>query len=80
MPGNVAAYSYDGIQVLTEAIQKAGTDREEILKALYGSLFKGITGSFRFDKNGNRTGNIPVVWIKNGIPGKINKTVIKEKK
>jgi branched-chain amino acid transport system substrate-binding protein len=72
LPGNVAAYAYDGLQVLTEAIKKSGTGREEIQKALSEISCQGITGAFHFDSKGNRTGNITLVEIKNGNPVKIN--------
>ena len=33
MPGTVAAYAFDGMNILIEAIRKAGTEREKIQKA-----------------------------------------------
>jgi branched-chain amino acid transport system substrate-binding protein len=68
LPGNVAAFAYDGMQVLIAAIKKSGTGREEIQKALSEISFQGITGDFHFDNKGNRTGHVALVKIKNGNP------------
>jgi branched-chain amino acid transport system substrate-binding protein len=71
LPGNVAAFAYDGLQVLIAAIKKSGTGREEIQKALSEISFQGITGDFHFDSKGNRTGHVALVKIINGNPVKV---------
>ena len=68
-PGIVAAYAFDGMNVLIEAIRKAGVpDREKIQESLKNIYYEGVTGPIRFDDNGNRTGNFKVTATKNGLP------------
>jgi len=72
MPGVVASYSYDGMNLLIKAIMEAGApDREKIQKALENIHYEGVTGSIRFDDKGNRAGNFKVTVIKNGLPAPI---------
>ena len=68
VPGAVAAYSFDGMSMLIEAIRKAGTDRSEIQKTLTKIRFDGVTGPIQFDDKGKRMGKVNMVEIKNGIP------------
>jgi branched-chain amino acid transport system substrate-binding protein len=68
VPGAVAAYSFDGMSLLIEAIRKAGTDWSEIQKTLTKIRFDGITGPIQFDDKGKRMGRVNMVEIKNGIP------------
>jgi len=73
-PGPVAAYAYDGINVIIEVIKKAGPDRDKIIDAFSKINYKtGITGEIQFDKNGNRSGNAGLMLIKNGVPIAIEK-------
>ena len=59
MPGMVASYSYDCMNVLIEAIRQAGnSDREMIQKSLKNIHFNGVTGPIQFDDKGNRIGKI----------------------
>jgi ABC-type branched-subunit amino acid transport system substrate-binding protein len=67
-PGAVAAYSFDGMSLLLEAIRKAGTDRIEIQKALTKIHFEGVTGPIQFDDKGKRMGTPDLIEIKKGIP------------
>ena len=68
-PGMVAAYAYDGMNVLIEAIINAGSsDREKIQKALSEIKHEGITGTFSFDKMGNREENIAITGVRDGLP------------
>jgi len=67
IPGAVAAYSFDGMSLLIEAIRKSGTDRVEIQKTLTKIKFDGVTGPIQFDDNGKRTGKVNLIEIKNGI-------------
>lgn len=68
MPGAVSEYAYDGMNLLIEAIRKAGTDRENIQKALAKMHFEGVTGTIQFDDKGKRMGTPELMEIKNGIP------------
>jgi len=67
-PGAVAAYSFDGMSLLLEAIRKAGIDRIEIQKILTKIHFEGVTGQIRFDDKGKRMGTPDLIEIKKGIP------------
>jgi len=68
-PGMLAAYAFDGMNVLIEGIRKAGTrDREKIQKALSGLNYQGVTGNIHFDSRGNRSDIPAIVKLKNGIP------------
>ena len=68
LPGTVAAYAYDGMNILIEAIREAGTERENIQKAMAAIKYEGVTGTIQFDEKGNRKGTPGFVVIKNGIP------------
>jgi len=68
MPGNVASFAYDGMNILIEAIRNSGIEREDIQKYMSQTSFEGVTGIIQFDDKGNRKGNPGFVEIKNGIP------------
>ena len=68
MPGTVAAYAFDGMNLLIEAIRNAGPDREKIQKSLAKIRYEGVTGPIQFDDKGNRAGKAGLMEIKNGIP------------
>jgi branched-chain amino acid transport system substrate-binding protein len=59
LPGAVASYAYDGINILIEAVKETGTERENIQKAMAKIRYEGVTGTIQFDDKGNRKG-IPV--------------------
>jgi branched-chain amino acid transport system substrate-binding protein len=67
-PGPVAAYSYDGMNIIIKALKNAGTTREEIQKYLKTNTFTGVTGTIVFDDKGNRTGETGMMRVKDGIP------------
>jgi branched-chain amino acid transport system substrate-binding protein len=67
-PGVIAAYAYDGMSILIEAIRKAGQDREMIQKYIAEINYEGVTGVIQFDNKGNRRGIPGFVEIKNGCP------------
>jgi branched-chain amino acid transport system substrate-binding protein len=71
--GPVAAYAYDGMNLIINAIKNAGTEREDIQKYLKDIKYDGTTGLIRFDDKGNRIGEVLLMKIKNGIPGKVEK-------
>jgi branched-chain amino acid transport system substrate-binding protein len=73
LPGIVAAYSFDGMNILIEAIRKSGLDREKIQKTIAKMRYSGVTGLIQFDEKGKRIGTAGFMEIKNGvqvIPGK----------
>lgn len=67
-PGPVAAYAYDGVSVIIEVIKKAGQDRDKIIDVFSTVNYSGITGEIQFDKNGNRTGKVGLMRIRDGKP------------
>jgi branched-chain amino acid transport system substrate-binding protein len=72
-PGVVAAYSFDGMSLLVEAIRRTGTDRDEIQKSLAKIHFEGVTGTIQFDDKGKRIGVPNLIEIKNGEPVPVDK-------
>lgn len=72
IPGSVAAYAFDGMNVLIEAIRISGSpDREKIQQALSEIQVEGVTGQIKFDDKGNRTGSFKLMVIKNGLPEEV---------
>jgi len=68
IPGAVAAYSYDAVNMIVEAIRTRGLDHEKIQKALAAIKFEGVTGKIEFDDKGNRKGPFQLMRIMNGSP------------
>jgi branched-chain amino acid transport system substrate-binding protein len=68
IPGTSAAYAFDGMNILIEAIRNAGTQREKLQKFIADIIYEGVTGTIQFDDKGNRKGTPEFVEIKNGIP------------
>jgi len=69
IPGTVAAYAFDGMNVLIEAIRISGSqDREKIQQALSKIQYEGVTGQIQFDDKGNRKGSCKLMVIRNGVP------------
>ena len=73
IPGAVAAYAFDGMNLIIEAIRKTGLDREKLQKAMSNMHYEGVTGSIKFDDKGNRLGAVGLIEIKKGIPVKVEK-------
>jgi branched-chain amino acid transport system substrate-binding protein len=69
-PGPVAAYAYDGMNLIIRAVKNAGTSREGIQKYLKKVNYNGVTGTISFDDRGNRIGEAELMKIKNGKPVK----------
>lgn len=75
-PGLAAAYAYDGMNVIIEAVKMAKPsladvidDREKIIDAFSKMNYKkGVTGDIKFDKNGNRLNSVKLMRIKNRKP------------
>lgn len=63
-----AALGFDGMNIMAQAIKDAGnTDKEAIIGALKAIDFKGVTGHFTFDYNGDPKGKeISIITIDNG--------------
>ena len=75
MPGMVAVYSHDAMNLLIDAIRTAGeNNREKIQKSISQINFEGITGTINFDKMGNRKGTFMISKLKNGYPVAFNDT------
>jgi branched-chain amino acid transport system substrate-binding protein len=73
-PGMAAAYAFDGMNLLIQAIRIAGTsDREQIQKSLEKITYEGVTGIIRFDEMGNREGPYIISMLKNGVPAMTDK-------
>ena len=68
IPNAVAAYAFDGMNLLIEAIINSGFDREKIQESMSEIQYKGVTGSIQFDKKGNRVNANELIKINNGIP------------
>ena len=73
MPGAVAAYAFDGMNIIVEAIKNTGFDREKLQKFMSNINYQGITGDIQFDDKGNLVGNVGLIEIKNGAPVSVNK-------
>ena len=70
-PGEVAAYAYDGMNVMMEAIRNTGPDFEKIQKSMTKIHYEGVTGLIQFDDKGNRIGAAGLIHIKQNItPGR----------
>ena len=68
-PGVAAVYAYDGMNLIIEAIRKAGLDRDRIRDSLADIKYKdGVTGVIHFDDMGNRIGTVGLIEIHNGHP------------
>ncbi len=68
VPGAVAAYAYDGMNIIIESIRIASPDREKVQKAMANINIKGVTGNIMFDERGNRKGPFSLMIIKDGNP------------
>lgn len=69
-PTNFSGYSYDGIMLATEAIKKAGTDRDAIRDYLENNIkdFVGVTGVYNItpeDHSGLSMDSIVMIEVKN---------------
>jgi hypothetical protein len=54
--GARAAYAYDAVHLLADAILRSGFDRGKLMKAVSESVHDGKTGRIEFDALGNRKG------------------------
>ncbi len=72
-PTEIAAYAFDGMNLIIEAIKSSGYDRDKVQEAMSKSNYKGVTGTIQFDKRGNRIGNLELKELINGIPVNVKK-------
>ncbi len=64
-----SAWTYDGLNILVNAIKKAGQDRAKIREAILATQgYKGVLGTFSFSPNGDGLHEVSVVQIEQGKP------------
>jgi branched-chain amino acid transport system substrate-binding protein len=69
LPNPAASYAFDGVNLIIEAIKKAGPDREKIRDVLKEINYAaGATGPIQFDGNGNRTSPVFMIRMIKGHP------------
>ena len=68
-PGAVAAYAFDGMNLIIEAVRNSGFDREKIQGAMSKIHYKGVTGPIQFDEKGNRLDAAQLIELNNEILG-----------
>ena len=59
----IGAYTFDGINVLINAIKSSGFDRDRFYGTISKTNYNGITDNIQFDKNGNRLSDMNLVKI-----------------
>ncbi len=64
MPGAIAAYAFDGMNIIMEAIKHSELDREKIQEVMSKTHHKGVTGFIQFDDKGNRIDAVKLIEIK----------------
>jgi len=63
----LAALAYDSVYMLKQAIETAGVDdTAEIIKAMTGMSFAGVTGSFTLDESGTPAKSAPAIQLVDG--------------
>lgn len=68
-PTPLSALAYDGANVLIEAMQKVGFDRDQIRKYLRDIKgYKGVTGRIETDKNGQGGQSSIIMKVENQVP------------
>jgi len=73
IPDETAAYAYDAMSVIIEAIKISWPNRENLQNTMTKIHYKGVTGTFHFDNKGNRVGATGMIKLKNGIPVTVKK-------
>lgn len=75
-----AAFDYDALNILANAIRKGGEDRAKVREALLATKgYVGVLGTYSFTPNGDSLHTASVVQIENGKP-KLLKVVTVEPK
>jgi branched-chain amino acid transport system substrate-binding protein len=77
-PGKYAAAGYNSINIIMDAIERAGsTDAEKIRDALAKTDYEGPNGRFRFDPKGQAYGfTVVLVQLKAGTPQVVSSTSV----
>ena len=66
---SIGACYYDAVKMVAQAIETAGSaDTQEIVKAMTGMSYEGVTGSFTLDENGDPKKPITFVEFVDGVP------------
>jgi branched-chain amino acid transport system substrate-binding protein len=64
-----SAWTYDGLNILVNAIRKVGEDRAKIREAILATQgYKGVLGTFSFTPNGDGLSEVSVVQIEKAKP------------
>jgi len=62
-----AAWNYDAINILVNAIRKGGEDRAKIRDAILATrAYEGVIGAFSFTPNGDGMNSIAIIKVANG--------------
>ena len=72
-PTEVAAYAFDGMNIIIEAVRSSRNDREKVQEVMSKTHYNGVTGMVRFDKRGNRIGLPELKELRNRIPDIVKK-------
>jgi branched-chain amino acid transport system substrate-binding protein len=66
---NISIWTYDGLKILTAAIQKVGEDRAKIRETILATQgYEGVQGTFSFTPNGDGLSEVSIVEIEKGQP------------
>ena len=66
-PSAFAALAYDGMYLLKESIEQAGSeDSQAIVDAMKGITFEGVTGNLSFDDNNNPIKSVSMIKLVDG--------------
>ncbi len=66
---NISIWTYDGLKILANAIQKVGEDRAKIREAILATQgYEGVQGTFSFTPNGDGLTEVSIVEIEKGQP------------
>lgn len=64
MPGPIAAYAYDGIMIMAEALRQSEHIDDKLLEALSQINYQGLTGHIQFDSLGRLKSTSQLLIIK----------------
>jgi len=67
-PSAVAAYAYDGMNLLINAIKRSWPNRTKVKEELSKINYNGVTGLIQFDDKGNRKEAAGLIEIEKGNP------------